>query len=276
MRVSAPDPECIQALRERLVTELVDSGALTDDAWRRAFTVVPRHALIPRFYRTNDRAVIDSANPDDTATWLETVYSNKTLVTQITPTDGTSSGTMPDLIAKMLTALGINTGDNLLQVGTGTGYTAALLCERLGSNKVTTVDIDPDLSNDARTRLDRVGYTPTVVTGNGAQGYALNAPYDAILATCALRRIPADWLAQATPGARIVAPLATGLIALDVTGPEQASGRFLTPGGFFMSLRDPNQNDKPPTSPNGTRCDTRRTELGPHQTFMNLLLDVKA
>ncbi len=265
--MSDTDTERARALRERMVTELVDSGALIDDAWRQAFTAVPRHALVPRFYRTNDRAVIDSASPGDQATWLEAVYSNKTLVTQITPTDVTSSGTMPGLIAKMLTAIRINPGDNTLQVGTGTGYTAALLCERLGSNKVTTVDIDHDLSNDARTRLHHVGYTPTVVTGNGAQGYAPNAPYDAILATCALRRIPADWLAQAAPGARMVAPLATGLIALDVTGPDQASGRFLAPGGFFMSLRDTNQRDKPTTLANGTRRDPRLTELGPLQTF---------
>ncbi|MGH4016973.1 MAG: methyltransferase domain-containing protein [Pseudonocardiaceae bacterium] len=201
MSVSSPDTdtEHTRALRERMVTGLVDSGALTDEAWRQAFTAVPRHALVTRFYRTNDRVVIDSANPDDTAIWLETVYSNKTLVTQITPTDVTSSGTMPGLIAKMLTAIRINTGDNVLQVGTGTGYTAALLCEHLGSNKVTTVDIDPDLSNDARTRLDHVGYTPTVVTGNGAHGYAPNAPYDAILATCALRRIPAERSAATRP-----------------------------------------------------------------------------
>ena len=269
MSVSSPDidTERTRALRERMVTELVNSGALTDDAWRHAFIAVPRHAFVPRFYRTNDRVVIDSANPDDEATWLEAVYSNKTLVTQITPTDVTSSGTMPGLIAKMLTAMRINTGDNTLQVGTGTGYTAGLLCERLGSNKVTTVDIDPHLSNDARIRLDHVGYTPTVITGNGAQGYAPNAPYDAILATCALRRIPADWLAQVAPGARIVAPLATGLIALDVTGPDHASGRFLAPGGFFMSLRDANQQDKPSTPAHGTRRDPRPTELGPLQTF---------
>ncbi|MGH3917037.1 MAG: methyltransferase domain-containing protein [Pseudonocardiaceae bacterium] len=267
MSVSEPDTERTLTLRERMVTGLVDSGALTDRAWHRAFTVVPRHALVPRFYRTNDRAVIDSTNPHDTAAWLEAVYSNKTLLTQITPTEVTSSGTMPGLIAKMLTALGISTGDNVLQIGTGTGYTAALLCERLGSKKVTTVDIDPDLSNDARIRLDHVGYTPTVVTGNGAHGYRPNAAYDAILATCALRRIPADWLVQAAPGARIVAPLATGLIALDVTGPEQASGRFLMPGGFFMPLRDTNQKDKPTTPSHGIRRDPRPTELGPRQTF---------
>jgi hypothetical protein len=106
-----------------------------------------------------------------------------------------------------------------------------------------------------------------VITGNGAQGYAPNAPYDAILVTCALRRIPADWLAHAAPGARIVAPVATGLIALDVTGPDHASGRFLTPGGFFMSLRDTTQQDKLTTPAQGTRRHPRPTELGPLQTF---------
>lgn len=137
MSVSSPDTdtERTRALRERMVTELIDSGALSDDGWRRAFTAVPRHVLVPRFYRTTDRAVIDSANPDDEATWLEAVYSNKTLITQIAPTDVTSSGTMPGLLAKMVTALRINPGDNVLHVGTGTGYTAALLCERLGSKR---------------------------------------------------------------------------------------------------------------------------------------------
>ncbi|MGQ0778725.1 MAG: hypothetical protein ACT4NY_30645 [Pseudonocardiales bacterium] len=123
------------------------------------------------------------------------------------------------------------------------------------------------MSNDARIRLGYLGYTPTVVTGNGAHGYPPNAPYDAILATCALRRIPADWLTQAAPGTRIVAPLATGLIALEVTSPEHASGRFLTPGGFFMPLRDTHQNDKPTTPSPGPRRDPRPTDLGPLQTF---------
>lgn len=269
MSVSSPDTdtERTRVLRELMVSGLIDSGVLTDDAWRQAFTAVPRHALVPRFYRTNDRAVIDSANPDDEAGWLEAVYSNTTLLTQITPTEVTSSATMPGLLAKMLTAIRINTGDNVLHVGTGTGYTAALLCECLGSNKVTTIDIDPCLSSDARTRLDHLGYTPTVVTGNGVQGYAPNAPYDAILATCSLRRIPADWLAQAAPGARILAPLATGLIVLDVTGPDHASGRFLAPGGFFMPLRDPTHQHKPTTPPNGPRREPRPTELGALQTF---------
>ncbi|MGQ0773812.1 MAG: methyltransferase domain-containing protein [Pseudonocardiales bacterium] len=272
MSVSTPDTERTRALRERMVTGLVESGAVTDEAWRRAFTVVPRHALVPRFYRTTDRVVIDSANPGDAATWLEAVYSNKTLVTQITPTDVTSSGTMPGLIAKMLTALRINPGDTVLHVGTGTGYTAALLCARLGSTKVTTVDIDPDLSTDARTRLGHLGYTPTMVTGNGAHGYPPHAPYDAILATCAVQRIPAAWLAQTAPGARIVAPLATGLIALEVTGPDRADGRFLTPGGFFMPLRDITPTDQPVTPSHGprpqrTQRDPRCTDLGPFQTF---------
>jgi protein-L-isoaspartate O-methyltransferase len=100
---------------------------------------------------------------------LDTVYSNKTLVTQITPTDVTSSGTMPGLIAKMLTAIRINTGDNVLHVGTGTGYTAALLCERLGSDKVTTVDIDRHTAPGATRALlnwDRSRHSTKITYGS--------------------------------------------------------------------------------------------------------------
>jgi hypothetical protein len=76
---------------------------------------------------------------------------------------------------------------------------------------------------------------PIAVTANSAHGCPPNAPYDRFLATCALRRIPSTWLAQTRPGARIVAPLATGLITLDVQDANHATGRFLAEG-YFMPL----------------------------------------
>ncbi|MGH3995698.1 MAG: protein-L-isoaspartate O-methyltransferase family protein, partial [Pseudonocardiaceae bacterium] len=112
-----------------------------------------------------------------------------------------------------------------------------------------------DLSNHAHTRLDHIGYTPTVVTGNGAQGYPPNAPYDAILATCALRRIPADWLAQAAPGARIVTPLATA--SSHSTSPAQirpAAGSS-RPAGSSCPSETPTSRTSPPhrhTAPDAT------------------------
>ncbi|MGH3694552.1 MAG: methyltransferase domain-containing protein, partial [Pseudonocardiaceae bacterium] len=83
----------------------------------------------------------------------------------------------------MLQALAVEDGHRVLQVATGTGYTAALLCERLGSTQVTSIDVDPDLTAAARARLRRCGYLPTVITGDGRDGYPEHALYDRTIAT---------------------------------------------------------------------------------------------
>ncbi|MGH8574792.1 MAG: methyltransferase domain-containing protein, partial [Gammaproteobacteria bacterium] len=220
-----------------MVAALVHAGDITDNQWERAFAQVPRHKFVPRFYRSTNYQEVDGTSAEFRRSWLDAVYSDETLITQKTSSTVTSSGTMPGLIALMLNALDVHDGHRVLQVGTGTGYTAALLCERLGSNLVTTVDIDSELADTAQTRLASAGYRPTVVAGNGAEGFAPRLPYDRIMATCALDRIPDAWLAQMRPGSRAVAPLATGLIVLDVHSAKEASGRFLPTGGYFMRLR---------------------------------------
>lgn len=168
------DSDETRALRREMVTSLVNDGALTDDCWRDVFLGVPRHVLIPFYYQHNVRIDGDA----DRERWLRLVYSDTTLITQRGPDAVTSSGTMPSLVATMLQALQVRNGHRVLQVATGTGYTAALLCERLGSTQVTSIDVDPDLASAARDRLRRCGYTPIVITADGAHGYPGHAPYD--------------------------------------------------------------------------------------------------
>ena len=266
----ASDTDETRQLCKQMVAALVEAGDIVDESWRQAFIVVPRHVLVPRYYRSDNYVEINAANGSDHSTWLRSVYSDETLITQKTAHTVTSSGTMPGLVALMLQALDIHNHHRVLQVGTGTGYTAALLCERLSSDQVTTVDIDSTLVRTAHSRLALMGYHPTAITGNGALGYLPNAPYDRFLVTCALRRISLAWLAQAASGARIVAPIAKGLITLDVRDVNHADGRFLAQGGYFMSLRD-NTDDG---TESGTHCAkiaarkcVRCTILGPRDTF---------
>lgn len=266
----ASDTDETRRLREHMVAALVQAGDITDERWRQAFAAVPRHALVPRYYRPDNYHEIDATKVVDHSRWLRSVYSDETLITQKTACTVTSSGTMPGLVALMLHALDVRDHHWVFQVGTGTGYTAGLLCERLGSSNVTTVDIDPALGQAADARLASMGYHPTVITGNGADGYSPNAPYDRFLATCALRRIPSTWLTQAASGARIVAPLAKGLIVLDVQDMNHATGRFLAEGGYFMPLRDNADNGTAHvTSSVKTTAQnhSRRTTLGPRDTF---------
>lgn len=256
-------------LRERMVSALVEAGDIADERWRQAFATVPRHAFVPCYYRADNYQKIQATVPADQPTWLQAVYSDETLITQKTAHAVTSSGTMPSLIALMLNALDVHDHHQVLQIGTGTGYTAGLLCERLGSDRVTTIDLDPELVQAARVRLASAGYQPTTVTDNGAAGYPPNAPYHRLLATCALSCIPRAWLAQAIPGGRIVAPIAKGLIALDVHDANHADGRFLAAGGYFMPLRhsshDTGSNGE--TAVAATPSRSRPTALGPRDTF---------
>jgi protein-L-isoaspartate O-methyltransferase len=159
-----------------MVTALVQAGDIRDERWRQVFATVPRHALVPRYYQADDYREIDGTTEAGHSTWLRSVYSDETLITQKTTHMVTSSGTMPGLVALMLRALDVHDHHRVLQIGTGTGYTAALLCERLGSHHVTTIDIDPELVRTARTRLASMSYRPTAVAGNGADGYLPHAP----------------------------------------------------------------------------------------------------
>ncbi|MEO7195154.1 MAG: methyltransferase domain-containing protein [Pseudonocardiaceae bacterium] len=266
----ASDTEETRRLRERMVAALVQAGDITDERWRQAFAAVARHALVPRYYRPDNYQEINANTATDHSVWLRSVYSNETLITQKTARTVTSSGTMPGLVALMLRALDVRDRHRVFQVGTGTGYTAGLLCERVGSQLVTTVDIDSELVRVAASRLALMGYHPTAVTGTGTDGYPPNAPYDRFLATCALRRIPSTWLAQAASGARIVAPIAKGLVILDVRDANHAVGHFLAEGGYFMPLRDRVDDSTVSVADRAeatTQNHSRRTALGPRDTF---------
>ncbi|MGH3813677.1 MAG: methyltransferase domain-containing protein [Pseudonocardiaceae bacterium] len=211
-------------LRAGLVDELTAHGWLTSNPWRDAFGAVPRHAFLPRFFRlTPDGAAylaIDEHHPD----WLKLVYRNAVWPTQLdaNPTawqravehgpitaKPTCSSTQPSLMAIMLEALNITDNDRVLEIGTGTGYNAALLAHRVGGQQVTSVDIDPDLIAQARTSLHRAGYSPIVAVADGEGGHASGGPYDRLIATCSVATIPPAWIDQVRPGGSS-SPTSTG------------------------------------------------------------------
>ncbi|MET7528170.1 methyltransferase domain-containing protein [Streptomyces goshikiensis] len=223
------------------VRELDAAGVLVDPAWRAAFEGVPRHAFVPYFWTGrgagHERLWGEDPDPQQRARWLRGVYTDTPLATRLRDGELVSSSSQPSLMAKMLNALDVRDGHRVLEIGTGTGYNAALLCHRLGDDLVTTVDLEEEITESARTHLAALGYRPTVVTGDGARGCPSRAPFDRILVTCTLPRIPPAWLGQCRPGARVLAPLSTGLIALTVRDAELAEGRFLHTSAYFVPLR---------------------------------------
>ncbi|WP_145830268.1 methyltransferase domain-containing protein [Streptomyces sp. T12] len=115
---------------------------------------------------------------------------------------------MPSVVAMMLDQLDPRAGDDILEIGAGTGYNAALLAELVDRGSVTTVDIYSDVALHARTRLNATRYEHvTVIERDGLLGAPENAPYDGIIATVGVWDIPTIWWNQLKDGGRLVLPL---------------------------------------------------------------------
>lgn len=230
--------------RRGLVRKIEAYGALDDPAWRAAFSEVPRHLFVPSYHVSGtggyERLWCGDANPARRGRWLRGAYEDAPLATRVRDGELVSSSSQPSLMAEMLRALDVRDGHDVLEIGAGTGYNAALLSHRLGAEHVTTVDLDEEITESARTHLAAAGYRPAVVTGDGARGCPERAPYDRIVATCTLPSVPYAWLTQCRPGALVLSPLSTGLILLRVRDGAHAEGRFLATSAYFVALRGAN------------------------------------
>ncbi|MEV5412600.1 ATP-grasp peptide maturase system methyltransferase [Thermopolyspora sp. NPDC052614] len=246
-------------LRRGLADRLAEGGGLRTHAWRLAIEQVPREVFLgDRIYQHVGYAAAarwQALTPGDVGEdeWLSMVYENTSWVTQLNGTDehaGTgaiqgepsSSSTLPGLVVSMLEHLEVHDDARVLEIGTGTGYSTALLCHRLGDGRVTSIEVDSGIAARAQTALAAAGYRPALIVGDGLAGHAARSPYDRIIATCSVRTIPSAWLAQAAPEARIITTLSgwlfgSGLIALDVVRPDYATGRFLPGAISFMPAR---------------------------------------
>ncbi|MGV9454770.1 methyltransferase domain-containing protein [Streptomyces sp. NPDC003635] len=253
--------------RAELVRQIDRSGAWAGDpVWREVFEAVPRHLFVPYYYvgvvGGYERRWGESPDPVAREHWMRGAYADVPLATRLRDGELLSSSSQPSLMAMMLAALGVEDGDRVLEIGAGTGYNAALLARRLGDDDlVTTIDLDPEITESARRHLAVAGHHPVVLTGDGARGAPERAPFDRIIATCTLPSIPRAWLAQCRAGARILAPMATGLLTLTVEDAERAEGRFLHTPAYFVPLRGGDRADAEPAPLGGVPRRAREHEL---------------
>lgn len=238
-------------LNHALIEQMVSQADLTAPAWRAAFEAIPRHLFAPQFRLPQNLG--GHAHDATTATddvqreeWLRAVYHNEALLTEFDEHGIlASSCSAPSVVAIMLESSQAADGDTVLEIGTGTGWTAGLLAHCLGSDAVTSVDNNPHCVTQARERLDRLGLTPTLAVTDGYLGYPTRAPYDRIIATAALRKVPPAWLEQTRPGGTILTDLrgnfAGNLALITVETDQSAHGRFLPETVRFMPLRSTEQ-----------------------------------
>ncbi|WP_461031320.1 methyltransferase domain-containing protein [Streptomyces mayteni] len=213
--------------------------------------------------------------PVDPAAWLRIAEGDGPVITQWDDgahrgpepgQDPTSSASEPGLVARMLDLLDVEPGMHVLEVGTGTGWSAALLAHRLGDANVVTVEVDPGVAAAAERALAEAGLRPRVVAGDGVLGVPDAAPFDRLIVTAGVRHIPAAWLAQVRPGGAILLPYGTpyvqsdALLRLTVHPDGTASGRFLSLVRF-MKLRTQRAERAP--SPKGLPFRDFSTEVWP-------------
>jgi protein-L-isoaspartate(D-aspartate) O-methyltransferase len=210
-----------QQLRHRMVDRQIAARDVSDPAVLDAMRAVPRHRFVP------------DVPP-------ELAYADRPL-----PIGHEQTISQPYIVARMTELVRPEAADRVLEIGTGSGYQAAVLAELVDS--VYTIEIIPELARTARARLDTLRYDNVVVrTGDGYRGWPERAPFDAIVVTAAPEEIPPPLLDQLAPGGRMIVPVGpTGrtqrLTLVTKSADGQTTRRSIAPVRFVPFLRE-NEN----------------------------------
>ena len=217
---AAQNPDGYAAEREELVDEIREAAAFTGDAVNGGFdervleaiATVPRHQFVP-------------------ASELASAYENRPL-----PIGHGQTISQPYIVALMTHLVQPEADDVVLEVGTGSGYQAAILDEL--TDRVYTIEIIEPLVRQAHARLERQGYDQvTTRLGDGYYGWEEHAPFDAIVVTAAASHVPPPLIRQLKPGGRLVIPvggrfLTQQLLLIEKTGEGEIVTRQVAPVRF--------------------------------------------
>jgi protein-L-isoaspartate(D-aspartate) O-methyltransferase len=181
----APAKESVdkwQAKREAMVKNQIEARGVADPLVLKAMRKAPRHLFVPEKERS-------------------AAYSDYPL-----PIGNNQTISQPYIVAFMTEQLGLKGGEKVLEIGTGSGYQAAMLAEIAG--RVYSIEIICELADSAATRLKNLGYkNVTVRCGDGYQGWPDESPFDAVIVTAAPGKIPQPLVDQLKPGGKMIIPV---------------------------------------------------------------------
>jgi len=180
--ISALEPNEYSSLREDMVRQQIMARGVEDPKVLEAMRKVPRHLFVPEKYRAFS-------------------YRDHPL-----PIGQGQTISQPYVVAFMTEALDLKPYDKVLEIGTGSGYQAAVLAELVA--EVYTIEIIEELGKRARQTLEMLGYKHIhVKIGDGYKGWPEKAPFDAVIVTCAPEQIPEALVQQLNDGGRMIIPV---------------------------------------------------------------------
>jgi protein-L-isoaspartate(D-aspartate) O-methyltransferase len=196
---AAKEEAAFIAARERMIREQILERGITDARILNAFRRVPRHLFVAPRYR--DQAYGDFPLPIDEGQTISQPY----------------------IVAIMTSVIAPDSRKKVLEIGTGSGYQAAVMAEL--AREVYTIEIFPSLARSSRKLLEGLGYRNIHFrTGNGYVGWTEAAPFDGIIVTCAPDHIPAPLLEQLAVGGRMVIPIRYSTMVQDLLLVEKLPG----------------------------------------------------
>ena len=206
-----------QGLRQKLV-ETIKTKGITDEAVLKAIGNVPRHLFMDSGFL--DHAYQDKAFP---------IAAEQTI-------------SQPYTVAFQTELLKAKKGSKILEIGTGSGYQAAVLCE-LGA-EVYSIERQHELFKKTKTFLPRIGYVPKkLIFGDGYKGMPEEAPFDGIVVTAGAPFVPKPLLAQLKVGGRLVIPVGDDVQVMTLfirKGPKEFEKHELGDFRFVPMLEDKN------------------------------------
>jgi protein-L-isoaspartate(D-aspartate) O-methyltransferase len=198
-----PQTDSYKAMREQMVKNQIESRGITDPEILRAMRKVPRHLLVPVDQR-------------------EYAYEDRPL-----PIGEGQTISQPYIVAYMTDLIAPKKYMKVLEIGTGSGYQAAVLAEMV--EEVCTIEIVENLGKRAKKDLDNLGYTNiNFRIGDGYQGWKEQSPFDAIIVTAAAEKVPQPLIDQLKEGGKMVIPVGPEGKVQDLLLLEKSKGQIKT------------------------------------------------
>jgi protein-L-isoaspartate O-methyltransferase len=234
---------------DAMVDRLIAEGALWSPHLIAAFRATPRHCFLDRYYYFHrkrsrwEEVIAREPQPEQ----IRSIYSDRAIITRVSSPGRSgagqpiSSSSQPSLMAQMLEDLKLEPGMRVLEIGTGTGYNAALISHVVGPEKVTSLDVDREVLSEAWDHLRRFPDRRVALKhADGRAGCCEQAPFDRIIVTAATPDLEPAWLEQTRHEGIILAPCTFGPSLAYVLRGKVSALVFRgepTRAAYFMSLR---------------------------------------